>query len=234
MQLNQTPSPFSQQLSKAELIIQLRRGESSEEFKLPLHINPNKIEVSRGLEIQDAANASGHRPQRRVKRIEPLRVKLPALVFDTYQARTSVRTTIIDRLEDAVVRAHDTKKGLAIVRFNWGGFTSPKHDDEYSFLIKSLNVAYTMFLPDGTPVRAEVSLTLEQYLLVDKSTDGAAPDTEVQKHQVRAGETAQSIAAEKYGDPRKWRQICEANKIDDPMKLKPGMNLMVPPARPAA
>jgi nucleoid-associated protein YgaU len=48
---------------------------------------------------------------------------------------------------------------------------------------------------------------------------------------VKHGETLASIAAKGYNDPRKWRPIAEANGMDDPQDLQPGMSLTLPPLR---
>ena len=46
---------------------------------------------------------------------------------------------------------------------------------------------------------------------------------------VRRGDTLAAIAHVEYNDPGEWRRIANANDIDDPMSLKPGMKLLVPP-----
>ena len=47
-------------------------------------------------------------------------------------------------------------------------------------------------------------------------------------HTVRDGDTLQSIAYTRYGDPTAWRTIAEANRIDDPMSLRRGTRLSIP------
>ena len=37
------------------------------------------------------------------------------------------------------------------------------------------------------------------------------------------------LAGALLGDPALWRDIAEANSIDDPFNLVPGMRLMIPP-----
>jgi nucleoid-associated protein YgaU len=48
---------------------------------------------------------------------------------------------------------------------------------------------------------------------------------------LRRGQTLASIAAAEYHDARCWRQIAEANGIDDPLALQPGTLLMLPALR---
>jgi nucleoid-associated protein YgaU len=37
------------------------------------------------------------------------------------------------------------------------------------------------------------------------------------------------MSAREYADPRLWREIANANDIDDPMDVKPGTVLKLPP-----
>ena len=45
-----------------------------------------------------------------------------------------------------------------------------------------------------------------------------------------AGDSLASIAYREYGAPAYWRALAEANGIDDPLRLRPGTRLLVPPA----
>jgi nucleoid-associated protein YgaU len=48
-------------------------------------------------------------------------------------------------------------------------------------------------------------------------------------YTVQRGDTLQSISFREYDDPAEWRRIADANSVDDPMALEPGMKLLVPP-----
>jgi len=94
--------------------------------------------------------------------------------------------------------------------------------------LTSLTQQFTRFLPDGTPVRANLSCTF-----TDASIDnGELNSNDVQKtHTVRLGDTLQAIADRCYGDATRWRFIAEANDIDDPRVLTPGTVLTIPAIR---
>ena len=49
-------------------------------------------------------------------------------------------------------------------------------------------------------------------------------------HIVNEHETMPSIAAAEYGDENKWTLIAHENPLVDPLKLRPGMKLRLPPA----
>ena len=100
----------------------------------------------------------------------------------------------------------------------------------------SLSVPYTLFKPDGTPVRAQAKIALLQVEKAARPSGGQdeAPEPDhaglagVRSHVVRDGDSLQSIAYAAYGDPTRWRAIAEANGIDDPMRLRRGAPLAVP------
>jgi nucleoid-associated protein YgaU len=49
-------------------------------------------------------------------------------------------------------------------------------------------------------------------------------------HRVVTGDTLALLAWREYGDPAAWRDIARANGIDDPMRLAPGTELLLPAA----
>jgi nucleoid-associated protein YgaU len=46
---------------------------------------------------------------------------------------------------------------------------------------------------------------------------------------IKQGETLDFIAAEEYGEARHWRYIAATNNINDPLRLRPGTVLSLPP-----
>ncbi len=98
--------------------------------------------------------------------------------------------------------------------------------------IEQVAVKYTLFREDGTPVRGTATLTLKEFTAPEKATNpssGGEPGS--RSHTVVAGDTLASIAYAEYGTAAGWRRIADANNaIDDPMRLRPGTTLLVPPA----
>jgi nucleoid-associated protein YgaU len=60
--------------------------------------------------------------------------------------------------------------------------------------------------------------------------DQPVPPTGFKVHTVRRGETMQSIAKEVYGDEAAWALIAHENPLQDPLKLRAGTKLRLPPA----
>jgi hypothetical protein len=89
---------------------------------------------------------------------------------------------------------------------------------------------FTMFLPDGTPVRATLQVTFNEFTSVELEAKEVKRETAdfTKRHIAGQGETLWSIAAATYGDPRFWRVIAIANAIDHPRPLPIGMRLVLP------
>jgi len=112
--------------------------------------------------------------------------------------------------------------------FHWGDFHS------FKAVVESLQIRFTYFAGDGTPLRAQAAVTLKQY--EDEEAWGAQNPTSGTPHphavhSVVPGETLDRIAAQHYGDPNRWRVLAGANGILDPLELRPGTALVVPDLR---
>jgi hypothetical protein len=143
----------------------------------------------------------------------------------------SIKPTV-DRLLDAVLPvkgSNDKKKPVApFIVFGWG------RNSYITGVARSINARYTRFAQDGSPLRAVVTLSLEEVLL-DKAPPRQNPTSgavEAYASRVlRNGDTLAGVANQELGSPTAWRQIAEANGIDDPFRLRRGQALIIPHGR---
>jgi hypothetical protein len=113
------------------------------------------------------------------------------------------------------------------VRFSWGSFNTV----QFVAYVTSASATYTLFNPTGEPLRATCSLALTEVSMPTKGqnpTSGALSARRV--HRTVAGDSLALLAWREYGDATRWRRIAEANDIDDPMRLHPGTELLIPAA----
>lgn len=159
------------------------------------------------------------------------------LFFDTYEQRGDVRI-FTDRITGWDAGSMFSKlpsiaKGLMdidsdlhappICLFIWGAFI-------FQCIIERVTKRFTMFLPEGIPVRATLNVTLKEYREVDiqvKEIALASADL-TKRWIVTQGDSLWSIAFKEYGNPEDWRLIAEANNIDNPRILNPGQELIIP------
>jgi hypothetical protein len=110
------------------------------------------------------------------------------------------------------------------VVFSWGTGST------VTALVEKLSVNYTMFDGDGTPLRATINMSLKQIFLAASAQNPTSGGTALLgSHLVREGDTLASVAQHQYGHPKYWRPLATSNGIDDPARLRPGTELILPP-----
>src|SRR6266508_4351016 len=96
---------------------------------------------------------------------------------------------------------------------------------------ESVSVKYTMFKPDGKPVRATANIALEEVPDEPKATNPTSGSLAGRRTYVlAAGDSLHSVAYAEYGDPGLWRALAVFNAIDDPLRIAPGIRLLLPSA----
>jgi hypothetical protein len=105
--------------------------------------------------------------------------------------------------------------------------------DGFRCIVESVKQKFTLFSPEGVPLRAVLSVTLKEFKTLgeqSKSLNPNSPDR-TQTHVVTHGDTLASIAGEHYRRPSEWRHVAMNNGITDPRRINTGLLLDVPPLR---
>jgi hypothetical protein len=144
------------------------------------------------------------------------------LFFDTSEEKTDVRE-YTDKIENLMLVDPDEHRPPLLL-FSWGKL-------KFKCVLEDLVQRFTMFLNDGTPIRAILKVLFKEY------STAASQVKEKPRHSsdhtkriiLREGETLSSISAREYNNPRMWREIADANNIEDPLNVKPGTILKLPP-----
>ena len=113
-----------------------------------------------------------------------------------------------------------------VVSVSWGDGSQDRFNFPFVGVVTSLTQNFTLFSSAGKPVRANLTVTVLEFL--DWKKDELETDPEFTTRLVKRGDSLSSIAAEFYHDPMRWRVIAEANRIDDPRRLSPGLRLAIP------
>jgi Contractile injection system tube protein/LysM domain len=103
---------------------------------------------------------------------------------------------------------------------------------QFECYVTDCSVKFMLFSGDGEPIRAMASLTLKEVsdpanLARQNPTSGGDPGARV--YVVKAGDRIDVIAYRVYGDATLWRPIAQANDLPDPLDLRPGQTLSIPP-----
>jgi nucleoid-associated protein YgaU len=191
--------------------------------------NPNEYTLAKQNQWQRGEAKGKNVPRLKFTQGGSQTLKLQ-LFFDTYAEGTDVREHTEPLWDMMMVNGDKTnprsnKSEPPPVSFQWGGL-------QFDAVITTITQRFTLFLKDGTPVRTTVDVNLEQ--LGDEedfpaqnptSGGGEAPKTRV----VQAGERIDLIAYEEYEDATQWRRIATANRLVNPLSLRPGQRLVIPP-----
>ena len=111
------------------------------------------------------------------------------------------------------------------VTFVWGKITL------FSAVVESVQITFTMFAQDGTPIRAKADVSLIQNDFWDDVLPAQNPTSRTDSRKTRLVHSQQrldQVAFEEYGDSRYWRLLAESNGINDPFQLLDGQLLVIP------
>jgi hypothetical protein len=189
--------------------------------------NPEKYTISKSNSYKDVPTNKNSEPEKEFKKAGSTSLELD-LLFDTYESNENVAETT-DKLWELMrpkAQANgENKLAPPVVVFEWGVFS-------FEAIIQSMKQTFTLFKKDGSPVRAEVHISFDR--ADDPSdqpnqnpTSGGGPIERIR--EVVRGDRLDLIAAEVYGDSTLWRMIAEHNGMTNPLALKPGQRLAIPP-----
>lgn len=112
------------------------------------------------------------------------------------------------------------------VTFAWGGL-------HFKGVVTDVKQAYTMFMPDGMPVRARMELTLKAVIDVEakkRQSPFESPDR-TKFRTIHEGEQLWNLAMQEYGDAELWRVIAKENGLMNPLDIYPGQVVKLPALR---
>lgn len=110
------------------------------------------------------------------------------------------------------------------LKLSWGSLIS-------KCVLKSADITYTLFKPDGHPLRAKVravfSENIEDTLRVAEERRSSPDLSHV--HVVKAGEHLSQLAHRYYGDASRYLQVAQFNRLRNFRRLEVGQVLVFPP-----
>ncbi|VAW60034.1 FIG00613121: hypothetical protein [hydrothermal vent metagenome] len=123
------------------------------------------------------------------------------------------------------------------------GYDGSEHEPKYSRLVwgsfiffgrmTSMSTNYTLFKPDGSPLRAKVKLKFSGSVSDQQEkleTNKSSPDL---SHviEIKAGDTLPQLCNRVYKDPSYYIDIAKVNRLENFRQLIPGERLLFPPLK---
>jgi hypothetical protein len=190
--------------------------------------NPFEYTVTKRNSYKEERQNRSDVPSFEFEKAGPQTLRL-SLVFDTYESDedVSLQTNQLWKLMESKTRREGNRNRKVPppeVAFEWGVF-------RFVAVITNMSQKFTLFKPDGTPVRAKVDVTFTQHKDLEdypsqNPTSGGGDIERVWR--VIAGDRLDTIAYEVYGDATQWRVIADYNHLTDPLTLRAGQQLIIP------
>ena len=150
------------------------------------------------------------------------------LFFDTYLSNSTALKPPRDVREETqrIVKLTEIDRDLhapPVLLVSWASL-------QFRCVLARVSQKFIMFLPDGRPVRARLTVTFNEFIDAEREAKEINRQTAnfSKVHIVVQGETLSSIAGRLYDNPQVWRPIAIVNGIADPRSIVVGQALQVP------
>lgn len=99
--------------------------------------------------------------------------------------------------------------------------------------LTSMDCDYTLFDPDGLPLRVKIALSFSEFMTAVEEALKAKRNSPDMTHQVqtRAGDTLPLLCEQIYKDPGRYAEVAAFNGLDGFRAIAPGTILRFPPIR---
>jgi hypothetical protein len=200
------------QLSKA-VIINTNTGQ-----RIPVMYNPEQFTLDQGNDFAEVGIPGLSAPPVQYVRGKG-RTLTMELFFDSYEKGVDVR-----QFTGAIVALLDKDPSTLappILLFTMGQFS-------FRCVLMEAGQRFSMFSRDGTPVRSVLNTRFHEYVEAQVAIESGffiGPPTIINAIE---GASVSDVAAKVLGDPSRWREVADANQIQDPFHLAVGKTLVVP------
>jgi nucleoid-associated protein YgaU len=201
---------------------------------------PAELTIAKGAQYAEVAIPGLELPVLQFVRGEATTLSMD-LFFDSTDGGTGTAAASVTEEVEKFHKLVSIKNDLhypPLVQVTWGSnFPGPSFGESkqaaqtFTAAVLSVSRRFTLFNPDGKPLRAIVSISLKQFATVAQQVTGInykSPD-HTRQHVVQEGETLPLIAYDAYGDAGKWRLIANHNRIAEVRHLAAGTALELPP-----
>jgi len=218
-------------LEKAVIEIDPRDRGPNLPATITVQFNPSEYTLAKGAQIAEIAIPGIDSPVLQFVRGQNEKLTLE-LFFDTTGAGMGESPVVDVRTLTApvysLVKIQGNTHAPPRIRFVWGRGLS------FRAIVESIQQKFTVFNPQGIPLRATLSVTFREYKTLEEQLSelNLQSSDHSKERVVQRNDTLPRIAFEAYGDSTKWRFIADepanAGVTENPRKLTPGTSLLIP------
>ena len=188
--------------------------------------NPTQYSISKSANWEQPTQlAAREAPEAEFTGTGPRELSM-TLLFDSWGSGRSIAGDVDQLLawtNPTEASLNSGKPEPPSLNFTWGD------NHFFTAYLKSAQAVYKLFDSDGTPLRAEVTVSFSEIPTKKEPqnpTSGSPAGTRSALVTEDAGLAA--IAYREYGRASLWRGLAAANGIDDPFRVPIGTSLLVP------
>ena len=221
-------------------------SESRKEKEFEVQINPHQYKRNYSIQYHQSRVPGNIGGTGQFEWVEPERIDLDFVIDGTGVVRndmgflggvagafsavfgeddvSSYVTDKITELKEVLYDFQGSTHRTPFVKVIWG-------EDLFLGVMERLNITYTLFQPDGTPLRAKVKVTLREHVPQTEQEmrkDQSSPDL-THVRTVNEGDRISLITEQIYGDPRHYLEVARTNGLTNFRKLRLGSTLCFPP-----
>jgi hypothetical protein len=158
---------------------------------------------------------------------QPEKLSLKELVLDGTGVVAGTKKTVkeqVESLRNTVYTYVGTKHEAPIVQVVWGSLI-------FYGRAEGLKFDYTLFKPNGEPLRAKISLHFVEYTSAAEIVKEEARSSPDLTHlvMVKAGDTLPLLCERIYRDSAYCAEVARINGLSSFRQLRPGISLRFPP-----
>ncbi len=236
---------------KAILYAKWISGKQAKEECYQVQHNPTELSLDKGVQLAEINIPGLDAPLQQFVRGQAEKLSLE-LFFDTTEHGMGVSAKSVTEKTDQVYRLakiESDSHAPPIVIFCWnqnfpgdsltvgnqsqGGPNTNQFRNTFTGLVESIKQKFTLFSPEGVPLRATVNVVLREYRTLEEQLNQLnrnSPDR-THTHVLKRNETLSLIAGNIYGRPDEWRYIANENELEDPRRITSGLFLTIPAIR---
>jgi nucleoid-associated protein YgaU len=192
-------------------------------------INPSGYNHQFGIRYTQSSAQGLSSEEAKFNAVQSEKLSLKELVLDGTGAVPGTKLPVKQQVEQLRKTVYDyvgDKHEPPIVQVVWGSLL-------FYGRIESLKFDYTLFAPNGEPLRAKVTLSFIEFTSAAEEVKESARKSPDLTHQiiVRAGDTLPLLCERIYRDPAYHLEVARINGLTLVRQLEPGMSLRFPPLR---
>ncbi|NVD97968.1 peptidoglycan-binding protein [Massilia sp. BJB1822] len=224
--------------ARATLVIHWT-GRSDE--AIALAYNPAELSFDKGVQLAEITIPGLDSPLQQFVRGQAEKLSLELFFDSTDDGMASGARSVTEDTDKiyALTRIEPSSHAPPQVSFIWGKAVPGRYlpaasgnhrRESFRGVVESVKQRFTLFSPEGVPLRATVTLSIREFVPLHEQLARAnkqSPD-KTHAHVLRERETLAHVAASYYLRAQRWRPIASENAIDDARRLAPGRLLRVP------